>query len=221
MVLIKTNSLKVLFEYGDKSISEILADLSSKNDSIISVLPQDSFQRFSWSEIRNTKTKYATLNYLSSTKLTTLLEFIFGINGIQSEFVFMDAFCFGGSKKKDLDSDKVLSAISKLLTSSSEHHIMEPGTLMKGWIWHDLSLLSPIIRPTLHSSTIDVPLIDMLMDNIRASGFDCAEFTVPEDKEKVQNSILGRWGTMDAFNQRVLDTVGNALDLSQVSLLAA
>ena len=89
---------------------------------------------------------------------------------------------------------------------------------MKGWTWHDLSILSPIVRPTLHSSTIDAPLNEMLMDNITASGFDFAEFTVSYDKDKVRSSILARWGTIEAFNRRVLDTVGNALDLAQVSI---
>eukprot|EP01036_Dinobryon_divergens_P037256 gene37256-48705_t len=55
----------------------------------------------------------------------------------------------------------------------------------------------------------------MLLDNITANGFEFAEFTVPEDRDKVRSSIIGRWGTVEAFNRRMLDTVGNALDLSQ------
>ena len=213
VMLLKTESLRNLFAYGDKSTSEIVAEFA-KNNSMFSTLPQDSFQRFSWSELQHVK--YATLSYTSSTKWTTLLEFVFGINGVESEFLLFDEFCLGGSKK-GLDSKKVFSALSKLMASSSEHHIMEPGSLLKGWTWHNLSLLSPIVRPILHSSTIDIPLIEMLMDNIKSSGFDCAEFTVPEDRDKVNSSIIERWGTIDAFNSRVLDTVGNALDLAQVN----
>ena len=213
-MLLKTKSLRVLFEHGPKSTSEIV-ETFSKNNSLFSIFSQDSFQRFSWYDLQHIK--YSTVNYTSSTKWTTLLDFIFGINGIQSDFVFWDAFCFGGSKR-DLDGDKMLSTVSKLIASSSEHHIMESGSVMKGWTWHDLSLLSHIVRPTLHSSTVDAPLNEMLLDNITASGFEFADFTVPEDRDKVRSSIIGRWGTVEAFNRRVLGTVGNALDLSQVSM---
>lgn len=212
-MLVKTQSLKNLIQYGDKSLAEIISDFSPGN-TIFSVLSQDCFQRYSWSEIK--RVKYATMNCMTSTKWSTLLDFIFGINGIQSEFVFIDAFCLRGSMKKE---DKLLPALVKIFESSSEHHIMEPGSLLKGWTWHDFSLLSRIIRPTLHSSTIDIPLNEMLIDNIKASGFDFADFSVPEDRDKVRGSIMERWGSMENFNTRILDTVGTSLDLAQVCYL--
>ena len=212
-MLIKTESLKCFTQYGDKSTAEIVAEFSMKGSSVLSILSQDNFQQFSWTDIK--RVTYATISYMTSTKWSILLEFIFGINGIQSEFVFIDAFCIGGPNK-DSDRDKVLPALSKVFASSSEHHIMEPGSVTNGWNWHDLSLLSPIFRPTLHSSTIDLALIEMLIDNITASGFDFANFSVPEDREKVRSSIIDRWGTIEKFNTRILATVGSALELAQV-----
>ena len=181
VMLLKTESLKTLFPYGDKSTSEIK---EIQNAKMFPNLSQDSIQRFSWAEIK--RVKYATMNYNSSTKWSTLLEFIFGINGIQAEFVFIDAFCLPGSIK-DLNREEVLSALSKLFAGSSEHHIMEPGSLLKGWTWYDLSQLDRTIRPTLHSSTIDFPLNEMLIENITTSGFEFVDFSVPEDRDIVRN----------------------------------
>ena len=213
-MLIKTESLKSLFQqYGDQSIAEIVAE----GNSMYSSLPQDSFRQFSWAEIK--RVKYATINYMTSTKCSILLDFVSGINGIQSEFVFIYAFCLGRLHQES-DRNKVLPALAKVFASSSEHHVMEPGSVMNGWTWHDLSLLSILVRPTLHSSTIDLSLIEMLIDSITESGFDCANFSVPEDRERVFCSIIERWGTIDSFNKRVLATIGSALELAQVCLTA-
>jgi hypothetical protein len=70
----------------------------------------------------------------------------------------------------------------------------------------------------LHSSTVDAPLNEMLMDNIIASGFDFAEFSVPEDRDAVRSSIVDRWGSMEDFKTRILTTIVSALDLTQGKL---
>jgi hypothetical protein len=215
IVLLKTQSLKNLSDIGDKSTAEIVAEVAASS-SIYSILPQDSFKRFLWSEL--SQVKYSTVSYMSSTKWSTLLEFMFGINGVQSEFMFVDAFCLGGAKK-DLDKAALLAAIKKLFEKSSEHHIFEPGSIINGWTWHDLSLLSPFVRPTLHSSTDDAPLIEMLIDSIKADGFDFSEFSNPEDRDTVRSSIIERWTTVERLNERVLDTVGTSLYLAQVHSL--
>ena len=209
----KTQSLESLrVVYADKSTDEI-RDEFSRNHSIFSTLSQDSFQWFSWDMLKSVK--YATTSYTPSTKLDLLLEFIFGINGIQYDFVFLDAFCLD-RPKKDLDSDKVFSALRNIYAGSSEHHIMEPGSLMRGWVWHDLSFVIGTLRPTLHSSTIDTALIAMLIKNIKANGFKTGKFSLPTDEEKVRNSIIDRWTTIEDFNQRVVETVVSSLELSQV-----
>ena len=155
---------------------------------------------------------------MPSTKWSTLLEFKDGINGVQSEFVFVDAFCLGGVKK-DLDKATLIAAIKKLFERSSEHHIFEPGSIINGWTWHDLSLLRRIVRPTLHSSTDDASLVNMLIDRIKEDGFDFSEFSNPQDRDTVRSSIIERWTTMERFNERVLETVGTSLDLAQVRSL--
>ena len=214
-MLLKTQSLKNLRDIGDKSTTEIVKEVAASS-SVLTILPQDSFKRFSWSEL--SQVKYSTVSYMPSTKWSTLLEFIDGINGVQSDFMFVDAFCLGGAKK-DLDKAALLAAIKKLFEKSSEHHIFEPGSILDGLTWHDLSLLRSIVRPTLHSSTDDAPLIDLLIRRIKEDGFDIAKFSNTEDRDTVRNSILERWITMECFNERVLDTVGTSLDLAQVHSL--
>ena len=215
MLLLKTKSLESLrIVYADKNTDEI-RDEFSRNHSIFSSLSQDSFQWFSWDELKTIK--YATMNYDQETKWIHLLDFIFGINGIQSEFVFLDAFCLD-RPKKDLDPDKVFDALKIIFRGSSEHHIMESGSVLNGWTWHDLSLLKKDIRPTLHSSNTDTSMNNILIKEIEVYGFESTLIDIsPVDKVKVQNSIIERWGTIEAFNARVLDTVGGALKLSQVS----
>lgn len=210
VLFFKTQSLKKLTEFGNKTTADIRA---MSKETVSSILSSENFQRFSWSEVE--ELKYATVSYMVSTKWSTLLDFMLGINGIQSEFVYIDEFCLPGPKKA-LDKEKVFSVLSKVVVGSSEHHIMEPGSIIQGWTWYDLSLLSPSVRPTLHSSTRDIPLNEMLIDNIRASGFDFVNFSAPEDQDKVRGSIVKRWGTIEKFNERMLATVGTALDLTQV-----
>ena len=212
MVLLKTKSLESLRVYEDKNTDDIREDFS-RNNSIFSTLSQDSFQRFSWNELKSVK--YATMSYTPLTKWKLLLDFMFGINGIQTEFVFLDAFCLE-RPKKDLDPDKVFRVLKIVYAESSEHHIMEPGSLTRGWVWHDLSLVIQRLRPTLHSSTIDTALIEMLTKKIKAKGFDFGIFSAPTEKDKVWNSIIDRWTTIEDFNKRVVETVVSSLELSQV-----
>ena len=214
MLLLKTKSLESLrIVYADKSTDEI-RDEFSRNNSIFSTVSPDSFQWFSWDELKTIK--YATMNYDQETKWIHLLDFIFGINGIQSDFIFLDAFCLD-RPKKDLDPDKVFDAFKIIYGGSSEHHIMESGSVLNGWTWHDLSLLKKDIRPTLHSSITDTSMNNMFIEEIEVHGFDSSLIDIsPVDKEKVQKSIIERWVTIEAFNARVLDTVGGALKLSQV-----
>ena len=213
MVLLKTKSLESLRVYEDKNTNEIRDEFST-NNSIFDTLPQDSFQRFSWGELPSVK--YATMNYDQDTEWKPLLDFIFGINGIQSEFLFLDAFCLD-RPKKDFDPDKLFRALVKVYTGSSEHHIMESGSVMNGWTWHDLSLLKRDIRPTLHSSITDTSMNNMFIEEIENKGFDSTLIDIsPIDKERVRISIISRWATIEAFNARVLDTIGGALKLSQV-----
>ena len=196
-MLLKTQSLKNLREIGDKSTAAIIAEVAASSF-IYSVLPQDSFKRFSWPEL--SQVKYSTVSYMSSTKWSTLLKFIYGINGVQSEFLFVDAFCLSGAKK-GLDKAALLAAIKKLFARSSEHHILEPGSIINGWTWHDLSLLRSNVRPTLHSSTDDAPLIEILIDRIKADGFNLAKFSDPQDRDTVRSSIIEHWTTIDRFNE--------------------
>ncbi len=65
IVLLKTQSLKNLRDIGDKSTAEIVAEVAASS-SIYSILPQDSFKQFSWSEL--SQVKYATVSCMSSTK---------------------------------------------------------------------------------------------------------------------------------------------------------
>ena len=70
----------------------------------------------------------------------------------------------------------------------------------------------------MHSSNTDTSMNNILIKEIEVYGFESTLIDIsPVDKVKVQNSIIERWGTIEAFNARVLDTVGGALKLSQVS----
>ena len=184
------------------------------------ILGPADFSKCSSAEIK--LFNYATINIAGDTMWTTLLDFVFGFNGVQAEYVFLDALCINHSSNKHVDRRKVMEWRKQIFEHSKEHHIIEPSCLFYCETWYDLSLIDQRLRPTLHNSASDPEGEEKLLKLVKTKGFECVEVSEPgeEDmKEFVKKSIVNRWKNLESMNQRVQDTVINAMELSQVTAL--
>ena len=216
VVLVKTASLKNLEAIKSMDMKGV-AKLCWEEKGRFRILDRNDFKTFSIADIKTAS--YATISCTKDEQWSTLVEFIFGSTGVQTEYVFLDAFCMNHSSKELVYKKKVMENRSKIFEHSKEHHIIEPDCLLYSETWYDLSFFNRRQRPTLHNSADDAVADEKLAKLIKTRGFDCvdaSEAGEAEMKEFVKKSIVNRWGTMEKMNQRIQDTVVNALELSQV-----
>ncbi len=185
------------------------------------ILDQNDFKKCSLAELKTQS--YATISCTSDELWSTLVEFIFGINRVQSEFIFLDAFCMNHLSEELVYKKEVMEKRSKIFEHSKEHHIIEPNCLLYSETWYELSFIDRRMRPTVHNSGGDAVADDKLAKLIKVKGFECVDVSEAGEadlKEFVKESIVKRWGgSMDKMNERMQDTVVNALMLSRVTAL--
>eukprot|EP01036_Dinobryon_divergens_P062039 gene62039-biopygen40581 len=128
-------------------------DLEEDNVLLIRTNSLRDLTRCSLAEIQ--LLQYATISCAGGTLWTTMVEFIFGSNGVQAEFIFLDALCMNHSSKELVYKIKVMEKRSKIFEHSKEHHIIEPSCLLYSETWYDLSFIDRRQRPTFHSSADD------------------------------------------------------------------
>ena len=214
----KKESLKGLARFEYKDLNEV-AKFCWDENGLFHILGPADFRKCSSAEIK--LFNYGTIECAGDTMWTTLVDFIFGINGVKADYVFLDAFCMNHSSKKLVYKKKVMEWRSKIFEHSKEHHIIEPNCLYYSETWYNLSFFDRRLRPTLHNSADDPEADQKLSKLVQTRGFDCVDVSEAGDaemKEFVKESIMNRWSTMAKMKLRVEDTVINAMELSQVSL---
>lgn len=218
MVFIHTKELLQLKEFDSKSMQEVI-EMCWEEKKLFPVLKHGKFKTFSRSDIHTVK--YATISYTVDTKWKTLTDFIFGVNGVQSDYIFFDALCVNQTTNSLDKRKRDLTARSQVFEHSKEHHIVEASCLLNCEVWHDMSFINTSIRPILHNSNSDQEANNILINTLRTRGFECTQVLEPGD-ESMKNIVRERivknqmWKSMEKFNKRVQDTIVKALELSQV-----
>ena len=213
----KKSSLRGLIRFEYKDLNEV-AKFCWDENGLFHILGPADFRKCSSAEIK--LFNYGTIDCAGDTMWTTLVDFVFGINGVKAEFVFLDAFCMKQYSKKLVYKKKDMEWRSKVFEHSKEHHIIEPNCLYYSETWYNLSFVDRRLRPTLHHSADDPEADQKLSNLVKARGFECVDVSEAgeaEMKRFVQDSIKNRWGTMEKMKRRVEETVINAMELSQVS----
>ena len=82
--------------------------MCGKENTLLQILSRKDFQKCSSEEIK--ELQYATIECSLQTKWTALVEFIFGTNGVQAEFVFLDAWCTNHTSREHADRRKVMES---------------------------------------------------------------------------------------------------------------
>ena len=216
MVLFQTRSLKSLQTFESMSMSEVI-ELCWDQNKLFSILSPASFRRCSPADLHTVE--YETINYTIDTKWRTLTDSIFGVNGVQSEYVFLDAFCVNQARATLEKRKNDLEARSHIFENSKKHHVVEASCLLNCETWHDLSCINRAIRPILHNSHSDQEANNILIRTLRSRGFDCTQVIEPDDvtiKNTIREHIIRKWESVESFNIRLQDTIIKALELSQV-----
>jgi hypothetical protein len=217
VVLVKKSSLKGLTKFDSKDMNRVTRVCWYENG-LFHILGPADFRRCSSTEIK--LFNYATINIAGDTMWSTLVDFIFGVNGVKAEYVFLDALCINRSSNKHVDKRTVMERRSQIFEHSKEHHIIELSCLYYCETWYDLSFIDQRLRPILHNCADDPEADQKLLELFKAKGFGCvdtSELGEVDMKEFVEKSIVHRWKQMEKMIKRVQDTVINAMELSKVT----
>eukprot|EP01035_Chromulina_nebulosa_P023929 gene23929-31056_t len=88
-----------------------------------------------------------------------------------------------------------------------EYHLMELGSVFRGWILFELSSANENVHPIVHKTTVDRMLLCILKEEFHEKGFEGCEFSKPLDRELVQKKIIDKYGTIANFNKKVLTII--------------
>ena len=203
-MLVKTASLVHLLKRGDLTSNDILKLFWQTEGNIYSVVPEGSFVEVAWAELPNTP--YAVMSYQWLSKWGSIAKFILlSDNRVLQDFMWIDVLCLD-----QMDPDKMVTIkrSDEIYLHAKEYHLMEIGSLFRGWVLFELSSVAEaLLPPAIHISTQDPAAIKMMKKFLSSAGFDGCEFTEESDREVVQKKIVDRYGSVVNFNQRIIAIV--------------
>ena len=200
-MLLKTKYLATLLNNpAMKATSEAILDAVWKEQgSIFSLIPERHFLKCTWNDLK--KKTYAVLSYQWRQKWDSILEKLLDY-GVEAEYIWIDIFCLN-----QLDGNR-MTTIRKsgdIYYYANEYHLMELGSLFRGWILFELS--SARKEPKIHSSITTKKTLKKLKNEFREKGFEGCEFTKELDKDLVRGIIVEKYKSLDVFNDRVMKII--------------
>ena len=200
-MLVRTASLSRLLECEDMTSEDIMDRYWRKDGNIFSLLSRDCFIEVTWAELPGFP--YAVLSYQWKQSWHSLVKFILlSHNRVHQPWMWIDIKCLDHMAK---DKMTTVSRVDEIYFFAKEYHVMEIGSLVRGWVLYELSCVSESsLPPTFHLSTKDPALIMMVKEFFNTSGFDGSAFTTKSDVEFVRRKIIVRYGNVDNFNKKVI-----------------
>jgi hypothetical protein len=198
-MLLKTKSLKNLYNEKDMSSEIILDEFWMGRGNIFFLIPQDQFVQCSWSNL--TKVKYAVLSYQWRNYWHAILKFIFDPrNGVKVEYIWIDVFCLN-----QLDGNRMttIRRSDEIYYNAHEYHLIELGSVFRGWILFELASAREGILPVVHTSNKDKKKLNILTNEFKENGFEGSNFSKKQDKEEVRKKIIEKHTSMKEFNEKV------------------
>jgi hypothetical protein len=195
----------------DMSSQNILEEVWMSEGSIFSLIPLEQFARCTWSDL--TKVKYAVLSYQWRKYWHAILNFIFHpIHGVKVEYIWIDVFCLN-----QLDGNRMttIRRSDEIYHNAHEYHLIELGSVFRGWILFELASAREGILPVVHTSTTNKKRLKTLQDDFDENGFEGSEFTKKLDKELVRKKIIEKHTSVRDFDQKVLKIINNVLKTNQ------
>jgi len=203
-MLVRTARLHHLLRKGDLSSEDLLRTCWQKDGHIFSAIPRDSFIEVKWADLPSTP--YAVMSYQWQSKWGSIAEFILlSDKRVLQEYMWIDVLCLD-----QMSSDKMttIKRSDEIYFNASEYHLMEIGSLFRGWVLFELSSVKEsMLPPAIHLTTQDPAGINVMKRFLRSDGFDGCEFTEKSDREVVKKKIIDRYGSVPKFNKAVIAIV--------------
>ena len=205
IMLVSTASLAKLLERGDMTSNDILKFLWQEEGNIYSVIPPDSFIQVKWTDLPNTP--YAVLSYQWLSKWGSIGKFILlSEDRVLQKYMWIDVLCLD---QTDPGKMTTIKRSDEIYLHAKEYHLMEIGSLYRGWVLFELSSVAEArLPPIVHLSTQQDPAaIRIIKRFLSSTGFDGCEFTEESDREVVQRKIIDRYGSVAIFNKEIVAIV--------------
>ena len=201
-MLLKKESLRPLLDQPDICSDIILKKCWIGQGSIFSLIPEHCFLPCTWSDLEGME--YAVLSYQWRTNWHAILNFIFGPDGVKLDYIWIDVFCLN---QLDGNRMKTIRRSDEIYYNAKEYHLMELGSVFRGWILFELSSANESVHPIIHKTTADKMLMCILREEFEETGFEGCAFSKPLDRELVQKKIIDKYGTIANFNKKVLKII--------------
>ena len=199
-----TVSLSNLLKKGDMTSNDLLEIYWKKDGNIFSVIPQENFIEVTWTDLP--MASYAVMSYQWLSKWGSIVEFILhSKKRVLQEYMWIDVLCLDQNAQDKMDTIK---RSDEIYYHAKEYHLMEIGSLFRGWVLFELSSVrETMLPPAIHLSTQDPAAINMMKRFLQTTGFDGCEFTEESDREIVKKKVIDRYVSVAMFNQKIIAIV--------------
>ena len=205
-MLIETESLRVFLSQFDLSSSTMLEEFWHRKGNIFDLIAKNRFKRCRWNDLPYTN--YGVLSYQWISKWGRMADFIFSASGLKSKYVWLDWACLN-----QLDGNRMatIQRSDEIYLHAKEYHLMEVGSLSRGWVLFELSSVPKNLLPVTHFTTSDTNMLNMAKATFKRTGFDGCKFSKESDRTLVRRKILEKYGDMQAFNSKIAAIVDTLL----------
>jgi len=203
-MLIETESLRAFLSssYADLTSEKVLEDFWCQEGSIFSLIPKKMFKPRRWRDLPGMD--YGVVSYQWKMNLGHLAKFALGLdaspNPIKTQYIWFDVCCLN-----QLDGGRMatIQRSDEIYYHAKEYHLMEVGSLSRGWVLFELSSVPKTLLPITHFTTSDANMLNMAKETLKRTGFDKCKFTKETDRSLVRKKILEKYGDMQAFNSKI------------------
>lgn len=212
IMLVKTASLRKFLERKDMTSEDILETFWKKDGNIYKLLPRDCFIWVTWDELKDCR--YAVLSYQWKSPWQTLVNFILhGERRVHLYYMWIDVLCLDQMSQ---DKMETIRRSNEIYLNAKEYHLMEIGSLLRGWVLFELSSVKEtMLPPVTHYTAKDPAMIQTVKDRLRSTGsdggFEGSKFSDETDRPKVRQHIIDTpiYGTVAKFNEKIITIVDN------------
>ena len=207
VMLVRTVSLVHLLKEkkGEMTSEDLLKTFWQKDGNLNSLIPPDNFKAVPWEDLADTP--YAVMSYQWLSKWGPMVEFILlSTERVKADYMWIDVLCLD---QMDPTKMTTIKRSDEIYNKAQEYHLMEIGSLFRGWVLFELSSVKETLLPpcTHLSNTQDPAGIKRMKGFLRSTGFDGCEFTEEADRAVVKKKIIDRYGSVPSFNKAIIAIV--------------
>ena len=199
-MLVSTVSLTNLLKKGELTSEDILKKYWQKEGNLNSLIPRTTSK---WSSGRI----WLPLPMQWLSKWGPMVEFILhSATRVKADYMWIDVLCLD---QMDPAKMTTIKRSDEIYYHAQEYHLMEIGSLFRGWVLFELSSVKETLLPpcTHLSNTQDRAGVEIMKDFLRTRGFDSCKFTEEADRAVVKKKIIDRYGSVPSFNKAIIAIV--------------